>query len=147
MPGNTQGPLLQEILDAEARATQIVCYPSILWSAQAIVDLAQKLSRPLLWPVSDEGQRLVGAAELLAQGKFETYTWGSCVNDRVVLLIAPIGVSNLSIATAADCAWRSGAREVHGCGLDIAIGAGQRLTTFTRLERPRASAQHGKKSA
>ena len=142
-----QGPLLQEILDAEARAARIVSYPSIHWSAQAIVDLAPRLSHPVLWPVGDEGQRLVGAAEILAQGKFETYTLGTCVNDRVVLLIAPVGVSGLGIAAAADYAWRSGAKEVHGCGLDAAIGDATRLTTFTCLEQPKGWTLHGKKSA
>lgn len=147
MAGNTQGPLLQEIMGAEARAAQIVCYPSILWSGQAIIDLARKLSRPVLWPVGDEGQRLVGAVEVLAQGRYETYTWGTSVNDRVVLLISPVGVSDLSIATAADYAWRYGAREVHGCGLDVAVGAAERLTTFTRLVQPRASTRLRRKSA
>jgi hypothetical protein len=101
----------------------------------------------VLWPVGDEGQRLVGAAELLAQGKFETYTWGTSVTDRVVLLIAPVAVSGLGIAAVADYAWRSGAKEVHGCGLDSAIGAATKLTTFTRLEQPKGWTLNGKKTA
>ena len=147
MLDDAQGPLLREILDAESRAAQIVRYPSVLWLAHAIVAVAQSLTRPVLWPVGDEGQRLVGAVELVAQGKFDTYTWGTSVHDRLVLLIAPVGISGLSIATAADYAWRSGATEVHGCGVDVAIGAAKRLTTFTRLVRPKGSTRHRKKSA
>jgi hypothetical protein len=141
------GPLLQETLNAEARASAAVRYPSIEWTAQAIAGLASRLANPILWPVGDEGQRLVGAVELVGNGRFDALTWGTDVTGRVVLLVAPVGVSSLGIATTVDYAWRLGACEVHGCALDTVIGTAAGLTTFTLLEKPSRWVRQRKKSA
>lgn len=141
------GPLLQETLKAEARASEVVRYPTIEWASQAIVGLAGRLANPILWPVGDEGQRLVGAVELVGRGRFDALSWGTNVADRVVLLVAPVGVSSLGIASTVDYALRLGAREVHGCAFDTAIGAATGLTTFTLLEKPSRWAPQRKQPA
>ena len=141
------GPLLQETLDAEARASAAVRYPSIEWASLAIVGLASRLANPILWPVGDEGQRLVGAVELVGRGSFDALSWGTNVTGRVVLLIAPVGVSSLGIASTVDYAWRLGACEVHGCAFDTAIGSATGLTSFTLLEKPSRWAQQRQQSA
>lgn len=138
------GPLLQETLQAEARASASVRYPSIEWAARAVIEAAKRMADPLLWPVGDEGQRLVGAAEILSRGRFDALSWGTAVAGRVVLLVAPVGVSGLGIATTVDYAWRLGAHEVHGCSLDEAVGKAAGLTAFTHLVKPPRLTRLGK---
>jgi hypothetical protein len=128
-----QGPLLRAVLETEGRADVVLRYPSIGTYAGAAADVARYLRRPVLWPVGDGGQRLLGALELLTKGAYEPYGWRTSVGERVVLLIATVGVSGLEFAAAAVYARGAGATEVHGCAVDAAVGNIQGLDTFSQL--------------
>jgi hypothetical protein len=128
-----QGPLLRAVLEAEGRGDDVVRYPSIRTYAEAAAEVARYLKRPVLWPVGDGGQRLLGALELLTEGVYEPYGWRTSVRERVVLLVATVGVSSLEFAAAAGYARSAGATEVHGCAVDAMMGNIDGLDTFSQL--------------
>lgn len=128
-----QSPLLHAVLEAEKRADDVVRYPSIRTYAEAAAEVARYLKRPVLWPVCDGGQRLLGALELLTEGVYEPYGWRTSVRERVVLLVATVGVSGLDFAAAAGYARSAGATEVHGCAVDSIMGNVDGLDTFSQL--------------
>jgi hypothetical protein len=128
------GPLLAGVLAAEEQADCALRYPLLVSYADAVLDVARQLERPLLIPVGADGQRLLGAVEVRCEGEYEQYGWQTSVAGRNVLLVAVTGVSGLEVSAAAESARRLRAREVHACAVDAAVGKGVQLDSFIELE-------------
>lgn len=140
------GPLLAAVIDAEQRADHILRYPLLNSYAEAVVDVARELARPVLLPVGADAQRLLGAIEMSCAGAYDQYGWRTSINGRDVLLVAVVGVSGVEIAATARYARRLGASKVHACAADAVIGDVDELDSFTQL-RPRSSKLKRRRSA
>lgn len=139
-------PLLADVIDAEERADQVLRFPLLPLYGDAVLEIARQLKRPLLMPVGADGQRLLGAVELLCEGKHELCGWRTAVIGRDVLLVGVVGVSGLEVSAAAQSARRLGARQVHACAVDAVLADGGEVDSFTQL-RPRTSRLKRRRSA
>lgn len=133
------GPLLAGVFAAEERADHALRFPSIQIHAGLVVALARRLKRPLLIPVGSDGQRLLGAVEVLCEGELEQVGWRTAVLGRDVLLVGVAGVSGAEISAAADSARRLGASRVHACAVDPAMSTGRGVDSFTLLSAASSS--------
>ena len=82
------GPLLTAVPDAEQRADEILRYPLLRSYADAVIDVARRLKKPLLMPVGTDAQRLLGAVEVRCGGEHDQYGWRTSIRGRDVLLLA-----------------------------------------------------------
>lgn len=140
------GPLLADVIEAEERADRALRYPLLLSYADAVLDVARELKQPLLMAVGIDGQRLLGGVELRGEGQYEQCGWRTPVSGRDVLLVGVAGVSGLEVSAAAEVARRLGARRVHACAIDTAVGDGGDVDSFTQLQ-PRALKLKRRRSA
>jgi hypothetical protein len=130
------GPLLDGILRAQRADELATGFPLIGTYAELVVAAARAYSEPLLWPVGDAAERVVGAAVLVGRGSVHARGWSTTMTGRNVLLVATTSTTPLGIIAAAAQARTLGARSVHACGIDIAgiedIADGT-LDSFTSL--------------
>jgi hypothetical protein len=130
------GPLLDGVLRAQRADEQATGFPMIGTYAERVVAATRAYSEPLLWPVGDAAERVVGAAVLVGRGSVHARGWSTTMTGRNVLLVATTSTTPLEIIAAASQARALGARSVHACGIDIAgvedIAEGT-LDSFTSL--------------
>lgn len=113
------GPLLRELLLAQREDEDAVSYSRLEGYSAALVALSRKMGDPVVWPVGDSAQRLLGAALLTSQGRVRAYSWNTDVSGEAVLLVTITAVTPLPLLMAAEHARELGASEVHACGVAV----------------------------
>jgi hypothetical protein len=116
----TAGPLLRGLLAAHRTATQVTTYPELSCYASRLTTLCQDMDSPLVWPVGEAAERLVGAAVLASEGEVRVRGWTDDIRGERVVLLAVAAVSPLSLVEVARHARAMGAGEVHACGVEVA---------------------------
>jgi hypothetical protein len=127
------GPLLNQILQAQAQTSALLSAVSLEAIAKRMVALADELGLQALHGASEAGTRLVGAMLLLSGGMS---AWEG--QAQAVLLMDGVVVSPLGVRTTAAHLLRLGATAVHGAVLDVlqanTVEAGQQpLVSLTVL--------------
>ena len=113
------GPLLKGLLDAQRSDEEAVSYPALKEHAAELVTLCARLGEPVVWPVGESAQRLLGAAVLLSRGQLRPFTSGTDVRDKQVLLVTVAAVTPLALLQEAEYARRFGAEAVDACAVDM----------------------------
>jgi hypothetical protein len=130
MTSGMTGTLLSQLVQTEAAEDELLSQVQLRAAAEEVVRYAASLRMPILWPVGDGGQRLAGAATLLADDGLECLGWRSEMRDRDVVIVATVGVSPVAIERALALARTRGARRTYVCAADH------------RLSTPNADAFH-----
>jgi hypothetical protein len=113
--------LLDDLINAQRLDEAIVSdYDSLFGIACSLVDSYRILEGPLVWPVGDAAERLLGAAVILSRGEVRCRGWTDDVTDQRILLVTVAAVTPLGLLTAADHARMLGAVELHARA--VAIG-------------------------
>lgn len=113
------GPLLTRVLEAQEAETDAVAYPQLEMLGRAVARRAKQLGDCLVWPAGAAAERIGAAVTLATKGEVEVGSWNSGVDGRRVLLVVVAGVSAISLESTAVRLRRSGAAEVHGCGVRV----------------------------
>jgi hypothetical protein len=114
------GPLLTRVLEAQEAEAAAVGYPQLEMLGRAVARRAQQLGDCLVWPAGAAAERIGAAVTLATKGEVEVGSWNSGVDGRRVLLLVVAGVTAMSLESTAVRLRRSGAVEVHGCGVRVA---------------------------
>lgn len=126
------GPLMAQILEIQDRNASATAFPEIGRRAQWVVDTANRLRVGLLWPVGEPGQRLTGAAVLLAAGTLRVRGWSHGV-DEPVLLVAAHAATTAELRAEAAHAGALGASAVHAVAISLAAADESATSTFASL--------------
>jgi hypothetical protein len=113
------GPLLEQVVDAQRANERVLSYPLIEHYARALADTSASLEHPVLWPVGDAAQRLVGATVLISAGRVRPHWWGIDLAGERVLLVAVTAATPLALGEAAERVRAFGAAQVHACGVSV----------------------------
>lgn len=124
------GTLLSQLAHAEAAEDELLSHAHLRAAAEDVARYAKALRTPILWPLGDGGQRLAGAATLLAEGVLECLGWRSEIRDHDVVIVATVGVSAVAVERTLALARTRGARRTYVCAADH------------RLSTPSADAFH-----
>jgi hypothetical protein len=127
------GPLLIQLLEAQRREEELVAFPLIETVADAVLAVAQRNRRCLIWPMGPAAERIVGVLEVRSHGAVDVSAWNTPVSNRAILLFGTVAASPLELQTAAERLLSRGAAEVHACAVDVP-GA-EEVDTFTSFER------------
>lgn len=122
----TIGPVLQKVLAAQATGFQSTEFPAVEKQAERLVALATELGHPVVWPVGNAAERLVGAAIVVAKGQLRARDWNSYVSGESVLLVCIAAATPLPLYAAADEARAFGAERVMACGVSVCEVSGGR---------------------
>ncbi|NYD40041.1 hypothetical protein [Nocardioides panaciterrulae] len=126
--------LLEGLLRAQDRDNEVVGYAQIQRHAEHVIDWASRLTNPVLMPVGDAAQRLLGAVSLMAQGSIDIPVWTDRLDGRDVLLVGTVVASLIEFEAAAINARRRGATHIHGCAIEVAgHTSSSMLDSFTLL--------------
>jgi hypothetical protein len=127
----TVGPLLANLFSAHKAAERVTSYPELSSYASALAVLCEDMGSPVVWPVGDPAERLVGAAVLASEGEVRVRGWADDVRGERVLLAAVAAVTPLGLIEAAKQARAMGASEVHAVGIEVAgLDAPELRTVF-----------------
>ena len=118
MTSGMSGTLLSQLVQAEAAEDELLSQAHLRAAAEEVARYAASRRTPILWPVGDGGQRLAGAATLLADGGLECLGWHSEMRDRDVVIVATVGVSPVAIERALALARTRGVRRTYVCAAD-----------------------------
>lgn len=133
------GPGLAAVLLVQREEAEAATYPAIERNASSIVSLCNQLDSPVIWPVGDSAERIVGVATLISEGQIRTRQADRELHGEQVLIFSVAALSPLSIFQSAEHALRQGASAVHACGIRIDgldechLGP---LTSFHYVSRP-----------
>jgi hypothetical protein len=112
------GPLLVELVTNQIRAEEAVANSSLRDYARAVIRVSDE--DPLIWPIGNEAQRLVGAAQVVSDAELRVAGETHRLEGEKILLVVAFAVSPLPLWAAAEHATLLGAREVHACGIHVA---------------------------
>ena len=119
-PLPAQGPLLAGIVRSQREAETIVGnHETLSVAATAVVEYLRNLRSPLVWPVGEAADRLVGAASLVAAGTLRQRGWTDDLRGERVVVLAVADATSLALQQAARHARQLGAVEVHGCRIGL----------------------------
>jgi len=127
------GPLLAQLLEAQRREEELVAFPLIESVADAVLAVAHRQPRWLLWPIGPAAERIAGVVEVRSRGAVDIGSWNTPVSNRAILLFGTVAASPLELQTAAERLRGRGAVEVHACAVDV-LGA-EDVDTFTSFQR------------
>lgn len=139
------GPLLTELLDAQAADASAMRYPEISQWAESVVEACAALGDAVLWPVGSAAERLVGAAVLASRGHVRAWTGSELLAGETVALLALHLVGPIPVFEAARAARALGAERVVACvasvphldGVDV-----DGIVTLSRRTELRMVAHH-----
>lgn len=114
------GPQLQAVLSVYRANEDALAYPRLESLARELVEKCSELESPLMWPVGEPAERLVGAALCVGEGEVRARGWTTDLQAERVLLVAVAAVTPIALVEASHQARALGAAEVHACGLAVA---------------------------
>lgn len=114
-----RGPLLRELVEAHEMDDAATSFPNIEVLADALGQLSERLGSPILWPVGNAAERLVGATILRGRGSVRVRGSATDLNDERVLLVTVSAVTALELTATADYARRFGASDVQACAVAL----------------------------
>lgn len=119
MLSTSPGPLLAALIDAQREDEAALSYPRIASLASAIAEHCERLGQPVVLPVGEAANRLLGATILFSEGEVRQRGWTGDLAGERVLLLCVSAVSPSSMVEAAGHARAMGAVEVHACGVNV----------------------------
>jgi hypothetical protein len=120
MLSTSPGPLLAALIDAQREDEAALSYPRIASLAYAVAEHCDQLDQPLVLPVGEAAERLLGATIVVSEGEVRQRGWTADLAGERVLLLCVSAVSPSSLVKAAGHARALGAVEVHACGVNVA---------------------------
>jgi phosphoribosylpyrophosphate synthetase len=128
-------PVAERLFELQDADDASVTHDSLERVAHRVIRMAASLSHPIVVPVGDSAQRVLGAVTLLSRGCVEASTWARHVDGREVLLVGTVAATPIEFETVATVLRRQGAAEVHACALHIdALGETPNIDSFELLD-------------
>lgn len=112
-------PVFDRLLELQQADDAAVTHEHLERIAQRVIELAQALENPVVVPVGDSAQRVLGAVTLISHGKVEASTWTSRIANRDVLLVGTVAATTIEFETVAGVLRSRGASYIHACALHI----------------------------
>jgi hypothetical protein len=119
MLSTSSGPLLAALIDAQREDEAALSYPRITSLAFALAEHCDDLGQPVVLPVGEAADRLLGATVVISEGEVRPRGWTGDLAGERVLLLSVSAVSPSSLVEAAGHARAMGAIEVHACGVNV----------------------------
>ena len=124
MTDEPRGELLDAVLTAALREDELLS-PELLRTAAAhLAQTASRYANPVLCPLGTGGNRLLGAATVLATSPLSPRGWNIDVAGRTVLIVGTVGVGPLAVHREIDLMRQRGAHTVIVCALDNRLDSG-----------------------
>jgi len=131
MFSTSPGPLLAALIDAQREDEAALSYPRITSLASALAEHCDDLGQPVVLPMGEAADRLLGATVVISEGEVRPRGWTGDLAGERVLLLCVSAVSPSSLVEAASHARAMGAIEVHACGVNVAgLTPGAHLAAF-----------------
>ncbi|NNG38066.1 hypothetical protein HJ588_02095 [Flexivirga sp. ID2601S] len=112
-------PMLNRLFELQQADDAAIGHESLDRIARRVLQLAEAFENPLVVPVGDSAQRVLGAITLISRGTVEVSTWTCRVASREVLLVGTVAATTIEFETVAGILRSRGASGIYACALHV----------------------------
>lgn len=133
----SHAPVFNRLLELQQADDAAVGHESLERIARHVLQLTRSFENPVVMPVGESAQRVIGAITLISQGTVEVDTSTSQVARRDVLLVGTVAATTIEFETVAKILRNRGADHIHACAVHVdLLSPLQNVDTFDLMERP-----------